>query len=175
MQPRAGNRRIAQTKGVQCEQADFAARRATHPDARHPEDEHAGFLELVLRNPFAEELRNPLLSGKFNGMLSLLFGVGFTIQFERMRKLDPQRADDGWMLWGYFGFCVQMAMTMPIGVLARRRQRPRRIPELLPRISPIQRSAPTIGIACGAAFTVMFALNRVPGPSPIKLLGGICY
>ena len=42
---------------------------------------------------FAEELRNLLFSGKFNSMFSLLFGIGFTIQFERMKKLDPQHAE----------------------------------------------------------------------------------
>jgi len=32
-----------------------------------------------------------------------------------------------------------------------------------------------VGIVCGAAFAVIFELNRVPGPSPIKLLGSVCY
>jgi len=26
-----------------------------------------------------------------------------------------------------------------------------------------------------AAFTLIFHFNRVPGPSPIKLFGGLCY
>ena len=238
----------------------------------------------------AEELRNLLFSGKFNSMFSLLFGIGFTIQFERMKNVDPQHAqglylrrllvlgafglvhamvfwtgdvlhvyallgvvllfglqrasdrtlvaliglcllyplvsgllrlafmtpevtamlvargkafeitnnaayghgsfvaaafehtrefasfyNDRWAVWGYFGFYVQMAMTMLLGVLAGRRHWPQRIPELLPRIPMLQWSALAVGIACGVVFTVVFALNRVPGPSPIKLLGSVCY
>jgi uncharacterized protein len=41
---------------------------------------------------WAEQLRDMLFSGKFNSMFSLLFGIGFTIQFERMQRSDPQRA-----------------------------------------------------------------------------------
>jgi len=41
---------------------------------------------------FAENLRDLLFSGKFNSMFSLLFGIGFTIQFARMEQRDPSRA-----------------------------------------------------------------------------------
>ncbi len=41
---------------------------------------------------FAENLRDMLFSGKFNSMFSLLFGIGFTIQFARMEQRDPARA-----------------------------------------------------------------------------------
>jgi len=238
----------------------------------------------------AEHVRDMLFSGKFNSMFSLLFGIGFTIQFTRLQARDPAHATsiylrrllvlgafgvvhaavfwtgdvlhiysllglilllglrhasdrtialliglcllypavsgvlrlvlttpevvamlvakakafemtnnaayghgsffaaareharefahfygDVWSLWGTFGFYVQMAMTMLLGLLAGRRNWPRRIPELLPRIPRLQWSALAIGLVCGAAFTVIFELNRVPGPSPIKLVGSVCY
>ena len=41
----------------------------------------------------AEELRDALFSGKFNSLFSVLFGLGFTIQFARMQQLDPLHAD----------------------------------------------------------------------------------
>src|SRR5512137_2466024 len=40
----------------------------------------------------AEQLREMLFSGKFNSMFSLLFGIGFTIQFARMEQADPGHA-----------------------------------------------------------------------------------
>jgi len=40
----------------------------------------------------AEAARNMLFSGKFNSMFSLLFGIGFTVQYARMQQLEPQRA-----------------------------------------------------------------------------------
>jgi len=238
----------------------------------------------------AERVRDLLFSGKFNSMFSLLFGIGFTIQFARLQERDPAHAtgiylrrllvlgafglihaavfwtgdvlhiyallglvllfglrhvsdrtivlliglcllypavsgalrlqvmtpdvvavlvarakgfeltnnaayghgsffdaareharefahfySNPWALWNSFGFYVQMAMTMLLGLLAGRRNWPRRIPELLPRVPRLQWSALAIGLACGAAFTVIFEFNRVPGPSPIKLLGSVCY
>jgi uncharacterized protein len=41
----------------------------------------------------AEEVRDALFSGKFNSLFSVLFGLGFTIQFTRMQQLDPLNAD----------------------------------------------------------------------------------
>jgi uncharacterized protein len=41
---------------------------------------------------FAEELRDMLFSGKFNSLFSLLFGIGFTIQFARMQQSAPATA-----------------------------------------------------------------------------------
>jgi uncharacterized protein len=32
-----------------------------------------------------------------------------------------------------------------------------------------------IGLVCGVAATAIFELTRQPGPSPIRVLGGICY
>jgi uncharacterized protein len=40
-----------------------------------------------------EQIRDALFAGKFNSMFSLLFGIGFTIQFERMQRADPLHAD----------------------------------------------------------------------------------
>ena len=40
----------------------------------------------------AEDVRDALFSGKFNSLFSVLFGLGFTIQFARMQRLDPARA-----------------------------------------------------------------------------------
>ena len=40
----------------------------------------------------AEQLRDALFSGKFNSMFSLLFGLGFTLQFQRMQALAPDGA-----------------------------------------------------------------------------------
>ena len=41
----------------------------------------------------AEQVRNALFSGKFNSLFSVLFGLGFTIQFARMQQQDPLHAD----------------------------------------------------------------------------------
>jgi uncharacterized protein len=235
-------------------------------------------------------LRDLLFSGKFNSMFSLLFGIGFTIQFARMQARDPARAtglylrrlgvlgvfglvhatlfwtgdvlhiyallgllmllalrrlgdraivvligacllypvvsgvlrllvmtpeitaqlvaeakafeasnnaaygqgsfvdaaaehlrefghfyDNRWSLWNTLGFYVQMAMTMLLGLLAGRRHWPQRIPELLPRLPRLPWGALALGLVCGLAFTVIFESQRAPGPTPLKLLGGLCY
>lgn len=41
----------------------------------------------------AEQVRDALFSGKFNSLFSVLFGLGFTIQFARMQQADPLHAD----------------------------------------------------------------------------------
>jgi uncharacterized protein len=40
----------------------------------------------------AQATRDALFSGKFNGIFSMLFGLGFTLQFARLERRDPQRA-----------------------------------------------------------------------------------
>jgi uncharacterized protein len=40
----------------------------------------------------AETVRDVLFAGKFNGMFSMLFAVGFTIQLQRLEARDPQHA-----------------------------------------------------------------------------------
>ncbi|MCW5634179.1 MAG: DUF418 domain-containing protein [Rubrivivax sp.] len=239
---------------------------------------------------FAEGAREALFSGKFNSMFSLLFGIGFTIQYARMQQRDPARATGTYLrrllallvfglvhafvfwpgdvlhtyallgivlvlglrrvsdrtiialivaallypavnglvrlavitpeitaarvrldqafeasnnaafgaggfvdmvrentrmmlhfytdwlnLWGAAGWYVMLGMTMLIGVLAGRRRWVQRIPELMPRIRRFTWWALGIGLVCGVGFAVIFELNRAPGPSPIKLLGSICY
>ena len=238
----------------------------------------------------AEQVREALFSGKFNSMFSLLFGIGFTIQYARMQERDPGHATgiylrrlfallafgaihalvfwpgdvlhnyailgfvlvlglrrvsdrgivalivaclaypavsglarlfiftpemtaervrlaqgfeasnhvafgqggffdmvrensrmmvffyDNWInLWGTFGWFVMLGTTMMIGVLAGRRRWVQRARELMPQIRRLTWWALALGLGCGVAFTVIFAMNRVPGPSPIKLLGSICY
>ena len=237
-----------------------------------------------------EQIRDLLFSGKFNSMFSLLFGIGFTIQYQRMLERDPAGASamylrrlavllaiglvhacvfwtgdvlhtyallgivlllglrhvsdrsivlligasivypvvaslvrlaivtpeftaervkraqafeasnnlaygtgsfldtvrenvrvmaygyaDLWNLWGTFGWYVMLAMTMMIGLLAGRRRWVQRVPELMPQIRRLTWWMLGIGLVCGAAFTVIFELNREPGPSLIKILGGLCY
>ena len=238
----------------------------------------------------AEALRDMLFSGKFNSMFSLLFGLGFTVQYARMQAMDPDHAtalylrrlaallaiglvhgaifwpgdvlhtyallglllvlplrnarprtlvlliglgllypvvsgglrlwlvtpevtahlvaraqafeasnnaayghgsfwqaaaesmrvfghfySDRWSLWNALGWYVQLAVTMLLGMLAGRLQWVQRIPALLPQIRRLTWWSLGVGLVCGAVFTLVFELNRVPGPSPIKLLGGLCF
>ncbi len=48
---------------------------------------------LGAADQLAEEVRDTLFSGKFNSLFSVLFGLGFTIQFARMQQADPLHAD----------------------------------------------------------------------------------
>ncbi|MFO1329875.1 MAG: DUF418 domain-containing protein [Rubrivivax sp.] len=239
---------------------------------------------------WAEMARDALFSGKFNSMFSLLFGIGFTMQFQRMQAADPAGAPqlylrrllvlaaigavhacvfwagdvlhvyallglvmlfglrrvsdrgvvalivatllypavsgilrvlivtpevtaqrvaqakaleasgnlsfghgglldmaaenlrimshfygDRWSLWGALGWYLMLATTMLIGLLAGRRQWVLRVPELMPRIRRLTWAALALGLVCAAAYTAIFELNRTPGPSPIKVVGGVCY
>jgi uncharacterized protein len=80
-----------------------------------------------------------------------------------------------WRLWGELGWLVQMGQTMLLGLLAGRLRWPQRIPELMPQVRRWMWWLLAVGVLCGAGFTLIFATNRVPGPSPIKLLGGLLY
>jgi len=238
----------------------------------------------------AELIRDMLFSGKFNSMFSLLFGIGFTIQFARMEQIAPghatqlylrrllvllafgllhamffwtgdvlhvyailgllllfvlRKASDRliiglivalllypavsgvmrllvitpeitaelvaqakafeasnnlaygqgtffdaarehvreftyfystvWSLWGNFGFYVQMATTMLLGVLVGRHHLAQRIPELLPSIRRIQWWALAVGLVCAVTFGTIFEIQRTPGPTPLKVLGSVAY
>ena len=238
----------------------------------------------------AEVVRDMLFSGKFNSMFSLLFGIGFTIQFARMQELSPGHAtqlylrrllvllalrvvhaivfwtgdvlhvyaalglllllvlrhatdrmiigmiillllypafsgvarllvmtpeitarlvaeaqafevsnnlaygqgsfvdaarehvrefaynyDNVWALWANLGFYVQMATTMLIGVLIGRHHLERRIAELMPWVRRLQWWLLGIGLVCALTFGIIFQVDRVPGPSPLKILGSITY
>ena len=238
----------------------------------------------------AEDLRDLLFAGKFNSMFSLLFGIGFTIQYARMQAADPARAtglylrrllalalfglvhamvfwtgdvlhsyallglllalplrrasrhtllvlmglcllypvasgllrlalvtpevtarlvaiakgfeasnnaaygqgsfwqaaaeharefihfyDNRWSLWSAFGWLVQLSLTMLLGLLAGRERWVQRIPTLMPQLRRYSLWALALGLVCGAVFTLIFEFNRGPGPSPIKLLGSVCY
>ncbi len=83
---------------------------------------------------------------------------------------------DNWLgLWGTLGWWVMMSLTMLIGLLAGRRRWVQRVPELMPQIRRLTWWALAVGLGCGVASTAIFELNRIPGPSPIKVLGSICY
>lgn len=83
--------------------------------------------------------------------------------------------DNIWSLWGTFGFYVQMATTMLIGVLIGRHHLPERIPEFLPAIRRLHWWAFGIGVACALVFGAIFETQRTPGPSPLKVLGSLAY
>ena len=238
----------------------------------------------------AEWVREALFSGKFNSMFSMLFGIGFTIQFARMQQRDPDHATsfylrrlavlavfgvvhawifwpgdvlhtyailglllvlglrrvsdrtvvllivaciaypalsgavrvlistpemtaervaiakafevtnnaafghgsfldmvrentrmmnffyDNWQsLWGTVGWWIMMSLTMLIGLLAGRHRWVQRAGELMPQIRRLTWAALALGLLCGVAFTLIFEFNRTPGPSPIKVLGNVCY
>jgi uncharacterized protein len=57
----------------------------------------------------AEQVRDALFSGKFNSLFSVLFGLGFTIQFARMQQQDPVGADQLYLR--------RLLMLFGIGVL----------------------------------------------------------
>ncbi len=83
--------------------------------------------------------------------------------------------DNALGLWGTFGWWVMMSLTMLIGLLAGRRRWVQRAGELMPQIRRLTWWALAVGLGCGIAFTVIFELNRTPGPSPVKVLGSVCY
>ena len=76
---------------------------------------------------------------------------------------------------GNLGFYVQMATTMLISVLIGRHHFERRIAELMPWVRKLQWRL--LGDLAGVRTRVriIFQVERVPGPSPLKVLGGISY
>ena len=239
----------------------------------------------------AENGRDMLFSGKFNSMFSLLFGIGFTIQFARMEQRDPARAtllylrrlavlavlgpyprhaysgratccistrcsgccwyfpaagecativmlivlcllypvvsgalrlmvttpgdhgDAGQqgaglrgqqqrrlrprhlheaaaehmrefayfygslvVALGTLGFCVQMSLTMLLGLLAGRQRWVQRIPELMPQVRRLMWVALAVGLGCGAAFTLDIPVqSRARARRRSSCFGSLCY
>ena len=58
---------------------------------------------------WAENLRDMLFSGKFNSLFSMLFGIGFTIQFQQMQRRDPAHASAMYLR--------RLAMLLVIGLV----------------------------------------------------------
>ena len=135
----------------------------------------SGALRFVVFSPdvVAMRVQQALAFGASN---NAAFGAGgyFDAVHENLRLMAYYYAD---LLsaWGTFGWYVSMAFTMLLGLLAGRRRWVQRIPELMPQICRLLWWALAVGLVCGAAFSAIFALNRAPGPSPIKLLGSLCY
>jgi len=107
---------------------------------------------------------------------NLAFGQGGFLDAAReSARIMAHFYGDRWSLWGALGWNVQLMLTMLIGLLAGRRRWVQRAPELMPRIRPLTWLMLAVGLACSAASTLIFASHRVPGPSLIKMLGGLCY
>jgi uncharacterized protein len=83
---------------------------------------------------------------------------------------------NNWLsLWGELGWWIMMSLTLLIGLLAGRRRWVQRAGELMPQLKRLTGWALALGLGCGFAFTTIFELNQEPGPSPIKVLGSVCY
>ncbi len=108
---------------------------------------------------------------------NLAYGQGSFIDAvrENTRIMVHTYSHDMWEVWGTFGWYVQLLLTMLLGLLAGRRRWVERLPELMPQVRRLTWVMLVIGVACAAASTLIFEANRTPGPSPIKLLGSICY
>jgi len=130
-------------------------------------------LAVFTKELTAERVR---IAQSFEASNNAAFGGGTFLDMVRENTRMMVHFYTDWInLWGTFGWYVMLGMTMLIGVLAGRRRWVQRIPELMPQIRRLTWWALGIGLACGVAFTVIFELNREPGPSPIKLLGSVCY
>jgi len=134
-----------------------------------------GLVRLAVFTPelTAERVR---LAQAFEASGNAAFGAGGFLDMVRENTRIMIQFYTDWIdLWGNLGWYLMLGMTMLIGVLAGRRRWVQRIPELMPQIRRLTWWALGIGLGCGIAFTVIFELNRAPGPSPIKLLGSVCY
>lgn len=134
-----------------------------------------GLLRLWLVTP--EVVQAMLAKAKaFEASNNAAYGHGSFWQAaaEHAREFAAQWSDR-WALWWQLSGYVMLALTMLLGVVAGRLRWAERIPELLPRLPRLQWSALALGLGCGVVYTVIFELNRVPGPSPIKWLGTVCF
>ena len=135
----------------------------------------SGALRFVVFTPevvalrVQEELALAASNDAAFGAGGFLDAVGENLRLLMRDYTDPLSA------WGTFGWYVSMAFTMLLGLLAGRRRWVQRIPELMPQIRRLMWWALAVGLGCGAAFSTIFALNRAPGPSLIKLVGSLMY
>lgn len=134
-----------------------------------------GALRLALMTPdvVAERVR---LEMAFAAADQLAYGQGGFVDMVRENVGIMAFFYGSWIsLWYALGWFVMLGMTMLIGVLAGRRRWVQRAGELMPQIRRLTGWALALGLGCGIAATVIFELNRVPGPSPVKVLGSVCY
>jgi uncharacterized protein len=104
------------------------------------------------------------------------YGQGSLLEAMRQNTRVMNYFYNNWLsLWGTLGWWIMMSLTMLIGLLAGRRRWVQRAAELMPQIRRLTWWALAMGLGCGLAFTVIFELNRTPGPSPIKVVGSVCY
>lgn len=135
----------------------------------------SGLLRVFIftREMVAERVQ---IAKAFEASNNLAYGQGSWLDAVAENTRVMNHFYDNWMgLWGTFGWWVMMSLTMLIGLLAGRRRWVQRVDELMPQIRRLTWWALAIGLGCGVAFTVIFELNRTPGPSLIKVLGGVCY
>jgi len=135
----------------------------------------SGVLRLMIFTPemTAERVQIALA---FEASDNAAYGHGGFIDMVRENTRIMNHFYGGWQgLWGAFGWWTMMSLTMLIGLLAGRRRWVQRAAELMPQIRRLTWLALAVGLLCGVAFTLIFEFNRTPGPSPIKVLGSVCY
>jgi uncharacterized protein len=97
----------------------------------------------------AEQIRNMLFSGKFNSMFSLLFGLGFTLQFARMQQADPLHAN-----------AIYLRRLMVLGVIGLAH-------------AMLFWTGDVLHVYAGLGLLMLFGLRRV-GDRGLVVLMGLC-
>ncbi len=135
----------------------------------------AGMLRLLLVTPEVTAAQVALWKG-FEASNNAAYGHGSFVDAAREHAREISYFyTDPWALWSFLSFWVQMTMTMLLGVLAGRHRIAQRIPELMPQIRRWHVWTLVLGLGFGFLFTVIFELQRAPGPTSLKILGGIAY
>ncbi len=135
----------------------------------------SGLLRVLIFTPEMVAERTALAKA-FEASNNIAFGQGSFRDMVRENTRMMNFFYSGWVnLWGTLGWWVMMSLTMLIGLLAGRRRWVQRAAELMPQVRRLTWVALAVGLGCGVAFTLIFEFNRTPGPSLIKVLGGICY
>ncbi len=135
----------------------------------------SGVLRVLIFTPemTAERVQ---IAKAFEASNNLAFGHGSLLDMVRENTRMMNYFYNNWQsLWGTLGWWVMMSLTMLIGLLVGRRRWVQRAAELMPQIRRLTWLALAVGLLCGVAFTLIFEFNRTPGPSLIKVLGGVCY